>query len=281
MCYVYHYTTAEGFKGIVESQGLWATSIYHLNDWTEFDYGRDAFRERAKTLLQNEQEANAAAQLLAYLHDAHPPLFVCSFSGAEDGDDLAQWRAYSPKGGYAIGFPIAPLRDHAGRLRFDLLQCEYGTGGAQGAVEGIAKIMQQIIQMAGGVNGFQSQFPFNDLSKDHLLAILLKFVAKYKHDAFRAEKEWRLVHLPEPGEGPKFRMSASVLVPYVAFDLKCDKLWKQAQIVVSPGSPEAARLRRESAQAFLESELRKHNLPTDCARTVRLSKAPYRTAPGA
>ncbi len=280
MCYVYHYTIAEGFKGIVEGQELWATSIYHLNDWTEFDQGRDAFTERAMTLLKSQEAAEAAAQLLYYLHDVHPPLFVCSFSAGEDGDDLAQWRAYSPKGGYAIGFPIAKLLTHAGMLSFDLLQCEYGTAGAQGAAERIVKIIEQILQMAGGVKGFRSQFPFNDPSKDGLLAVLLTFVARYKHDAFSAEKEYRLVHRLAPGEQQRFRMSGSVLLPYIPLSLQNEELWKQAQIVVSPCLPDAAELRRESVGAFLESELRKHNLPTDCARNIRLSRAPYRAVLG-
>jgi hypothetical protein len=290
VCYVYHYTTAEGFKSIIESQELWATSIYHLTDWTEFDHGRDAFIESAKALLKSEEVADAATQMLSYLHDAHPPLFVCSFSTGQDGDDLTQWRAYAPKGGYAIGFPIADLHTYAGILRFDLLQCEYGTAGTQVAAEGIVKIIGEILKMAGGIKGFRSQFPFKDPSKDGLLALLLNFIVRYKHNAFSAENEWRLVHRLEPGEQEGFRMSSNDLVPYVAFSLKNDKpwkntqiekLWKKVQIVVSPCSPDAGELRRESVRAFLESELRKHNLPTDCGKSVRLSRAPYRTVLGA
>jgi hypothetical protein len=277
---VYHYTTDEGFKGIIESQELWATSIYHLNDWKEFVYGRDAFIESAEILLNSEKAVDAATQLLSYLFDTHPPLFVCSFSAAGDGDDLSQWRAYSPRGGYAIGFPLAKLLTHAGTLRFDVLQCEYGTTDASRFVEGLAKIMEQIFEMAGGVDGFRSQFPFNDPSKDGLLAMLLKFVARYKHDAFRAEEEWRLVHLLALGEDPRFKMSDSTSVPYVGFNLKNEELWKQAQIVMSPCLPDAAKLRQESVRLFLDSELTNQNLPTDCARRVRLSSAPYRIAMG-
>jgi len=278
MCYVYHYTTEEGFKGIIESQELWATSIYHLNDWTEFEYGRVALVEGAKALLKNKEAVDAAVQLLSYLYDAHAPLFVCSFSVAGDGDDLSQWRAYCPRGGYAIGFPIAKLLTPAGMQGFDLWQCEYGTVGASQFVEGLAKIIEQIFEMAGGVNGFRSQF--HDPYKDGLLALLLKYVARYKHDSFSAEQEWRLVHLLEPGERPEFRMSGNARVPYVAFSLENGELWRQAQIVVSPCLPEAAERRRASVRAFLESELVKRGLPTDCARSVRLSRAPYRIATG-
>jgi len=276
MCYVYHYTTNEGFKGIIESQELWATSIYHLNDWKEFDYGREAIIESTKALLKSKEVADAGVELLSYLYSIRPSLFVCSFSAAEDGDDLTQWRAYSPKGGYAIGFPIVKLLRCAGIQRFDLFQCEYGTISASQFVERLASIIERIFEMAGGVNGFRSQFPFNDSSKNPLMAMLLKFVAKYKHDAFKAEKEHRLVRLLTSIEHPRHRMSGSTQIPYVAFSLKDQELWKQAQIVMSPCLPNVAKLRRESVKEFLESELGRHELPTDCARSVRLSKAPYR-----
>src|SRR6266568_9238891 len=38
---LFHYTSGEGIKGIINSGKLWATSIYHLNDSSEFEYGLD------------------------------------------------------------------------------------------------------------------------------------------------------------------------------------------------------------------------------------------------
>jgi hypothetical protein len=35
---LYHYTTADGLKGIVEKDELWAASAYYLNDSTEIMY---------------------------------------------------------------------------------------------------------------------------------------------------------------------------------------------------------------------------------------------------
>jgi hypothetical protein len=279
MSYIYHYTTEEGFKGIIESQELWATSIYHLNDWKEFDYGRDALIDKVTALMKSEEVADAGRQLLAYFYDTHPPLFVCSFSAADDGDDLNQWRVYSPNGGYAIGFPVAKLIEHAQMMKFDWLLCEYGTTSMSQFVEKTANIIEEIFRMAGGVKQFHSQFPFKDPSKDPLLAILLKYVAKYKHNAFRAENEHRLVHLLMPTESPRVRMSGSVQIPYVAFSLKNEELWKQAQIVMSPCLTEA-KPRCEDVKKFLESELGRQKLPTDCARSVRFSEIPYRNAIG-
>ena len=280
MSYVYHYTTEEGFKGIIESQELWATSIYCLNDWTEFEYGRDALIESARVLLKGGDAADVAAQLLSYLYDVHPSLYVCSFSTAGDGDDLSQWRAYCPKGGYAIGFPTAKLHQHMERTgmgRWGMMECEYGTVGAGRFVEGLVRIMEEIFKMAGGAGGFRAQFPFNDPDKDGLLAQILEVIAKYKHEAFRAEQEWRLVYRLTHGNRPRFRTAGGALIPYIAFSLKSEDLWRQAQIVMSPCLPDAAAFRQQTARAFLEGELAKHSLPTDCARSIRPSEAPYRT----
>src|ERR1700727_58993 len=42
---LYHYTSAEGLKGIIENNELWATSAYYLNDSAEMFYGYNVLRE--------------------------------------------------------------------------------------------------------------------------------------------------------------------------------------------------------------------------------------------
>jgi hypothetical protein len=280
MCYVYHYTTTEGFKGILQSGEIWATSIYRLNDWTEFEYARKPFIDSVTTLLNNEETADGAALLLSHLLDKRPPLFVCSFSAARDGDDLSQWRAYSNPYGCAIGFEVATLLTYAGMLRFDLSRCEYGTAGIQEMAKATAEIMGKIIQMAGGRKSFHSQYPFGD----PLPELILKVAARYKNEAFSAEQEHRLVYHLQTGDRESFRTSRGKRIPYVALSLRNDKgwtksfiekLWRDAKIVMSPRRPEKTQAEREALAAFLESELRKHQLPTDCAGTVRVSQVPY------
>ena len=36
---LYHYTTAAGLQGILRDQAFWCTSIFHLNDPSELEYG--------------------------------------------------------------------------------------------------------------------------------------------------------------------------------------------------------------------------------------------------
>lgn len=279
--YFHHYTTDDGFKGIIESQELWATSIYYLNDYTEFYHGRDAFIKSVKELLKDKEIANGAAVLLSYLFDAKPPLFVCSFSSAED--DINQWQAYSPKGGYAIGFPVDKLFAYAGMIRFDLVRCEYFTENIQNTAKSMVEIIENIIQTAGGIKKFRSQFPFTEPSRNPLLKCILMFVARYKEEKFISEQEHRLLYIPEIYEHPRSRTLRNKQVPFMTLSLSNDaswkkldveNLWKHAKIFVSPNLPAIAEQRRESVRKFLESELQKHDLPTDCTQNIHLSEIP-------
>src|ERR1039458_2675682 len=42
---IYHYTTADGLKGIIEKNELWASSAYFLNDSAEITYGYGVLKE--------------------------------------------------------------------------------------------------------------------------------------------------------------------------------------------------------------------------------------------
>src|SRR5262245_33669273 len=108
---LYHYTDANGLKGIIESQQIWFTSHRYLNDPSEIIFGIGAAQEviasvsaqrsgRVKIfcdLLANLFTIGNITKLLEYL--------VASFS--RESDDLGQWRAYGCDGhGFALG--LAP-----------------------------------------------------------------------------------------------------------------------------------------------------------------------------
>ena len=103
--YLYHYTTAEGLKGIVEDCAIWASDIFSLNDASEIYHGCEVFRECLKELhstLGEDFHGRVLSQVNAIDALAFPPTYVCSFS--REPNDLSQWRAYFPNGGYAISF---------------------------------------------------------------------------------------------------------------------------------------------------------------------------------
>lgn len=121
---LWHYTNADGVKGIVTTDRLWATDTAFLNDSAELVYGLDlalgAVRE-----IAGQGVSTPTARLMAALAepesgilrpflDESLRLFVTCF--CTNDDLLSQWRAYggqSHAGGYAIGFqPPGPLKVH-------------------------------------------------------------------------------------------------------------------------------------------------------------------------
>jgi DUF2971 family protein len=109
--YLYHYTTPEGLMGIVKNQELWATSVFFLNDIAEFKHGIELGRDHLEALFNNTEKTKDTT------------IYVCSFS--EEPDDLSQWRAYCPMGGFAIGFPKERLWKLAGHRGYSFGGCIY------------------------------------------------------------------------------------------------------------------------------------------------------------
>src|SRR5258705_2955124 len=89
-----HYTTADGLKGIIERDVIWATNYRYVNDLTEFLYANAILREEIVARLPS------ASRLVHAVFDAilNTPdllvgasdLFIACF--CEDGDLLSQWR---------------------------------------------------------------------------------------------------------------------------------------------------------------------------------------------
>ncbi len=139
---LWHYTTAEGLKGILSDQTLWATDYRYLNDESEITYSKTIIRQAMlpKVIDKINQICcvNSDAKKIAALHggvqniadietretidilfDAmlNPPdspqriPFVLSFCKVPENDSfkqenglLSQWRGYGKDGGYAIIF---------------------------------------------------------------------------------------------------------------------------------------------------------------------------------
>ena len=126
--HLYHYTTAEGLKGIVEKCEIWASDIFSLNDKSEIYHGRDMLLDHLKkNTLSEEHGGRKRQQFITALEGINPekvsPTYVCSFS--QEHNDLSQWRAYCPHGGYAIGLPQERLGKLASDRGFALYKCAY------------------------------------------------------------------------------------------------------------------------------------------------------------
>jgi len=233
--YVYHYTTGEGLKGIVESKSLWATGAYYLNDTSEIEYG---CRLAARVL----EESFAAAETAfagAVLREAHTilsdpaqrevrttTLYVACFC---EGDNLlSQWRTYSRSGGFALGFRVADL---------ERLQPEPTTVSLRKvlyAKEDQIKLVRDLIGAAitvlrdddvvRGPNNWVSISGSIEAGGE-VARMLLSAITCFKAPDFAEEHEWRLVCQPFHADESerieavrqiaRFRASSRGLVPYI------------------------------------------------------------------
>ena len=139
---LWHYTTAEGLKGILSDQTLWATDYRYLNDESEITYSKTIIHkmmlpkvtDKIKQICRVNSEAKKIAALYGGVRNIadietretidilfkamlnHPGSpqqipFVLSFCKVPENDSfkqgnglLSQWRGYGKDGGYAIIF---------------------------------------------------------------------------------------------------------------------------------------------------------------------------------
>jgi Protein of unknown function (DUF2971) len=216
---LFHYTTAQGARGILEEHKIWGTDARFLNDASELSYANTVIEGVASAI-----KAEGVAELPAIFLDANRALLE-SFTGTfgvyvacfcTDGDRLSQWRGYpADGGGFALGFAPEPMRHETGlRLRCVLYDKDQQVALVDGVlrflcgwlttIEGSASVREYVVQVA-----LQEA--------NHLLS---ECAFCFKHPSFKEEGEWRLVHLAlhdiEVSDAPlRFRDTAMGLVPYV------------------------------------------------------------------
>jgi Protein of unknown function (DUF2971) len=238
---LFHYTTLAGACGIATSKRLWASSIRHLSDSTEFTYAHDVLREALEEATRGQPaEISATVEYLLRDLDVSAIQSVLNFSGAlgatyvlslsAEPDKLSQWRAYSPGGGYALGFRTAALLAIARHQGFNLIQCSYDRTGhlldAQAIASTILSRIQQLPPMVLQTAHGSSAIPGKDLLvqqhiypiRREMLSDIQRKAPAWKHPAFHEEAEWRLVSL-HPRTDVKFRVGRTSIVPYVEIKL--------------------------------------------------------------
>ncbi|WP_374010506.1 hypothetical protein [Leifsonia sp. LS-T14] len=205
---VYHYTSIEGFKGILQCNFIRATDYRYLNDASELRLGAAALGAALRTAasqvrpLPREPEdlanyddpdyrreilENAAAAVDVRSSPQAGPYIAC-FS--EDGDLLGQWRGY--KASYSIGFDrkeleslaALPTDNYAGHqpARLHFAKVRYGE-------EWIPEMVERTV-------GTVAPPPIPGMARGRQfegLAVAIAGLASIKHRGFADEREWRAI----------------------------------------------------------------------------------------
>jgi hypothetical protein len=173
---IYHYTKAEGFKGIIETNEIWMTNARFVNDKTELKAsieGSDIFNDiRFENAEFNKFKSSSREVNL-------DDYYLASFSKSTKENSLAQFRAY---GNYCIGFDAKKLNNN----KSSLYKCVYS----------IIDIKKWIVRKDKLKEWKNECFEGEECKYHRLIAfsdVLSARFGKLKNRYYESEKEVRLV----------------------------------------------------------------------------------------
>ena len=242
---LYHYTTAAGLLGIVQSNDennifkMWASDSRYLNDSLEYIGGLKVAEECLKSSrYASSSLIKKAAEIISEKNGE-----VVMLSLSSKGNLLSQWRAYSENGGYSIQFNTESFKARPGYTNDYLAQCIYST-------EVLSAKMEECIEW--------HQDKFEKYTNDHLdnclrglVGTIRALATLFKHESFSEESEWRYVVTYPVRNKIETRNSNGLLVPYICLDFPEKSITK---VCVAPGSKQS--LAQYSAIVLLENNFK-------------------------
>jgi Protein of unknown function (DUF2971). len=230
---LFHYTSLAAAINIVTTRTLWASSIHHLNDGTEFRIGYDLLRSEIDRIAPDDKRLAAFTDAVrfALVSTQQVNVFVGSFS--ENGDLLSQWRSYCPPGkGVSIGFDSADLAGSAVAQDFELVKCIYDPEEQHETVRTTLHAVTSNYQPTSNEDGGRPL-----LNAFQFIHEFVRVAARLKHPTFGEEQEWRVISGVGEWKHPQvtYREGRSTIVPYFEFKLPMaeDKL-KTDSFILGP-----------------------------------------------
>ena len=232
---VYHYTTAAGFLGIIQSGKLWASDIFYLNDSAEVMYARRAIETFIKRRFPDGdvhiglQDYKTVRELLLggpAAWGTAADAFVACFSA--DSDSLSQWRGYGAgTNGFALGFD---------RRLLSTSSQQEGTTDASVAMPSptLHRVLYSETEQQRKLDTVYDEAvrdkgidftslpdtlaPDDEANLLYLTASMAFAAVSLKSEAFTEEREWRLVTFATrslPRRNWRFRVTGLGLTPYI------------------------------------------------------------------
>lgn len=232
-----YYTTAENAFKIIDSQKLWMRNILTMNDFSEFEHGRQCLIEAMKSeagvqmiqLLDQINDFNACSKAYEsfniWTELIRGNTCITCFSEHDNSEDqtgrLSMWRAYGGKNGVALIFKSMPFLDVYRTHRISTSSVVYYDHG---------KISIEIEKI---VNSVKANISFLKSLDPALIYTYLYNVFKYaslcnKHPGFKEEREWRLIlsDTEQPQMAPQVSLDAEIIrgVPQLVFKLPLENI---------------------------------------------------------
>lgn len=250
---LFHYTTAQGLLGIIDSRSFWSTRAGFLNDALEVRYGRDmamGYIKKAEELypetpgLLNMLDAvkTRVDNLDGLMHEVYVTCFCTK------GDLLSQWRGYADTGGgYSLKLRFTPLtqihsfkREEIGasqplQLRRVIYDADQQHRLMRDLIIGVCERCAEVPSACSSDSDDTSRWFSAGLGVFNAVADL---ILSFKHTAFEEEGEWRLVRTPTRGEAVpqrRFRAVNGQLVPYIVSPISEAGGFPMRHVLCGPG----------------------------------------------
>jgi len=227
---LFHYTGIGALLGIADSNSLWASCAYYLNDAEEISYACKVLDKMLQDYQiannRSEEENEFLANIKEWVSSCRTTTYnIFIFSLSEEKSLLSQWRSYTPHGkGISIGFsPKLVNRVRVG-ANMRLAKCIYDIQDQEELIHSLVnKMLVTFNQDKHSIDISRNQ-PTQKYHQylEGFRGDVLQILAIIKHQAFSEEKEWRLVSAYHPKytvPSIKFRQGASMLVPYIELPL--------------------------------------------------------------
>lgn len=230
--YVYHYTTAEGLKGIIDN-GFWVTERNFLNDKMEFKIAEDLCFEywdktiRDKSLLRRIKDGfSKYFRQLNSLFDenlAYDGIYVLSLSEKKDNNLL--WSNYTENEGFCIAFDAKAFCNNPDSKPLITGKVIYDKDKQQDLIK--KGLEEFILHEAYHMTEWDKMLKFDDKEFEKFCfdgsLICNLYNMFFKSECFRGEEEYRVVFLSAEDSDnlklgkPSYRIRNGVIVPYYEY----------------------------------------------------------------
>jgi hypothetical protein len=210
---LYHYTTADGLIGMLQSRQIWATNVRFMNDTSELAYGvrlvravfekigARAIRGSARNILLYEIVRAGVSEML---DDAERNTIHYAASFCTNGNLLSQWRGYGQSGGgFALGFVAQRLHGFTAEFLPDtpvkpeevpvfLRKVIYDTQAQEALVhEWVTSLLQHLRTNSRAVP--TAAEVWSTEAARIVARLVYEALVCFKHPGFAEEEEWRLI----------------------------------------------------------------------------------------
>ena len=238
---LYHYSTAEGVRGIVENREFMATKSDFLNDKLEFQYAvevmerltekyivNETLRERFFTKLKQEIDRLGiiipSCDLNGDCHAEGLSFYVVAFSKLQNNALL--WAEFTDFKGYCLEFDYMKLVagfQHRVFLHGTVIYDEEEQ--MNGLLESLLSCIRNLQEdgMTDLAGFFEEEAEVSDASlaklAEEMAVVVSVYAMFFKKSFFEGEEEYRFIFPPlinEMGTAkPKFRLLDQIFLPYI------------------------------------------------------------------